>query len=51
MPLWKTILGYIRRALNALNAAGVIPSVKPTVGDSNSPLDKPHDPSSPLGLK
>lgn len=28
MKTWQVILGYIRRILNGLNAAGIIPSKK-----------------------
>lgn len=31
----KKALGWLRKVLNALNAAGYIPSQKPTVKDKN----------------
>lgn len=43
MAWWKVVLGYIRKVLNGLNAAGVIPSKDSSPTDSTKgPLDTPH---------
>ncbi len=47
MSIFKKLLGLIRKALNAANKAGYIPSENPSVPTGN--LGNPHDPRFPEG--